>query len=51
MLFPYFVGLVIGMQIGKGIERTNNSYYRHTDKIIGLENKIKKYERMYGKIE
>ena len=45
MLFPYFLGLLIGMQIGKGIERTNNSYYRHIDKIIELENKIKEYER------
>ena len=51
MLFPYLLGLVIGMQIGKGIERTNNSYYRHTDKIIGLEDKIKEYESIYGKIK
>lgn len=45
MLFPYFVGLFIGIQIGKGHERTNNLYYHHIETIIKLENKIKEYEQ------
>ena len=51
MLFHYFVGLYIGIFIGKGNERTNNSYYHHTEKIINLENKVKDYERLFGKIK
>ena len=50
MLFPYFVGLFIGTQIGKGFERINNKYYYHTDRIITLENKIKQYEELVGTI-
>jgi hypothetical protein len=50
MLFPYFVGLIIGTQIGKRFERINTSYYRHTEKIINLENKIKEYERLCDKM-
>jgi hypothetical protein len=50
MIFPYFVGFFIGTQIGKGIERSNNSHYHHTDKIIKLENKIKDYETLLGKM-
>jgi hypothetical protein len=50
MLFHYFFGLFIGTQVGKGIERSNTSYYHHTDKIINLEMKIKEYERLLGKI-
>jgi hypothetical protein len=51
MLFPYFVGLFIGTQIGKGFERTNNKYYHHTDRIITLENRIKEYENKIKKYE
>jgi hypothetical protein len=51
MLFiPYIVGIVIGIQIGKGCERTNNLYYHHTQKIINLEKKIKEYELLIGKM-
>jgi hypothetical protein len=51
MLFPYCVGVCVGIFIGKGNERSNNSYYyHHTEKIINLENKLKEYERMFGKI-
>jgi len=50
MFFPYIVGLFIGPQIGKGHERSNNLYYRHTEKIINLQEKIKEYERLCGKI-
>ena len=49
MLFPYFVGLFLGTQIGIGFERTNTRYYHHREKIINLENKIKEYERLIGK--
>jgi hypothetical protein len=49
MIIHYFIGLFIGMQIGKGNERTNNSYYRHTEKIIDLEKKVKEYESLFGK--
>ena len=45
IFFPYMVGLFIGIQIGKGIERSNNSYYHHTEKITTLEKQIKEYER------
>jgi len=47
----YFVGLFIGTQIGKGVERSNTKYYHHTERIIMLEDKIKDYERLFGKME
>ena len=50
MIIYYFIGLFIGTQIGKGNERTKNSYYRHTEKIIDLEKKVKEYESMFGKM-
>lgn len=50
LLFHYFFGLFIGSHVGKGFERTNTSYYSHTDKIINLELKIKEYERLLGKM-
>jgi hypothetical protein len=50
MLFPYLLGLFLGTQIGIGFERTNNFHYKHTDKIIKLEDKIKEYERLIGKV-
>ena len=50
-MWLYFVGLVLGFQIGKGHERVNTKYYNHTDKIMNLEKKIKDYERLYGKIQ
>jgi len=50
MFFPYFVGLCIGIFIGKGNERAKHSYYHHTEKIINLENKLKEYELLFGKI-
>jgi len=50
MFFPYFTSLLIGTQIGKGIERTNTSYYQHTDRIIKLESKLKQYEHLFSKI-
>ena len=50
MFFPYFVGVCVGIFIGKGNERSNNSYDHTTEKIINLENKLKEYERMFGKI-
>ena len=48
MLFPYFVGIFIGTQMGKSFERTNNKYYSHIEKISSLENKIKEYEMKLG---
>ncbi len=48
MLIPYFVGVCVGVFIGN--ERTTKSYYRNTEKIINLENKLKEYERLFGKI-
>ena len=51
MLFHYFAGICVGMWIGKANERAHNSYYYyHTAKIINLENKLKEYERLFGKI-
>ena len=47
----YFVGLFVGTQIGKGLERSNAKYYQHTERIIELENKIKYYERLVSKME
>jgi len=49
MLFPYFVGVCVGIFIGKETGRTNKSYY-NTEKIINLENKLKEYELLFGKI-
>jgi hypothetical protein len=52
MLFHYFVGLFLGINIGKAHERAHNShYYFHTEKITKLENKIREYERLFGKTE
>ena len=48
MLFHYFVGLFLGINIGKVYERTHNSHYYH---IKQLENKIREYERLFGKTE
>ena len=50
-MWIYFVGLFLGTQIGKGFERTNTKYYQHTERIIKLENKVKDYERLLGKME
>lgn len=51
MLFPYYcIGLFVGIQIGKGLERSSNSYYHHTEKIKTLEHQIKEYERLFGKL-
>ena len=50
MIFPYFVGLWIGINLGKTYERTHSSYYFHIEKISILENKLKEYERLFGKI-
>jgi hypothetical protein len=44
MVFPYFVGLYLGIMIGKA------NGIGHTEKIIKLENKLKEYERLFGKI-
>ena len=49
MLFHYFVGLYIGIFIGKANERGQNSYYYHTQKITSLENKLKEYDSLFGK--
>lgn len=50
-MWLYFIGLVLGFQMGKGNERVNTKYYNHTDTIMNLENKIKNYETLYGKIQ
>ena len=50
MLFPYCVGLCLGIFIGKEHERINTKYHKHEGIIINLENKIKKYENLFGKI-
>lgn len=44
VIFHYLIGLFIGTQIGKGIERSKTPYYHHIDTIIKLEKKIKEYE-------
>lgn len=46
MLFPYFIGLLIGTQIGISIERLNSAHAHHIDieKITKLEKKITEYE-------
>jgi hypothetical protein len=54
-MFPYFfgsycIGVCIGIQIGKESVISNTSYY-HTEKIKHLEQKIKDYERSFGKME
>ena len=36
-MWLYFVGLVLGFQMGKGRERVNTKYYNHTDKIMNLK--------------
>ena len=51
MLFNYFVGLYLGIIIGKANERAHSPYYHHTEKITNLENKLKEYERLFGKIK
>jgi hypothetical protein len=51
MILPYLAGLWVGMCLGKANERAYSSYYYyHTEKIIKLENKLKEYERLFGKI-
>ncbi len=45
MLFPYIIGLFIGTQIGKSIERTRPCYYTFTDKIMILESKIEELKK------
>lgn len=50
MFFYYIVKLFLGIQIGKGIERTNNNnYYHHKYRINNLELKVKDYERLFKK--
>ncbi len=51
MLFHYFCGLFIGINIGKAYERSHTSYYHHTEQIVKLEKKLKEYERLFGKIK
>ena len=51
MILPYFAGLSLGMFLGTANTKAYKSYYcYHTEKIITLENKIKEYERLFGKI-
>jgi hypothetical protein len=51
MFLPYLAGMCLGMCLGKANESAYRSYYYyHTEKIIKLENKIKEYERLFGKI-
>jgi hypothetical protein len=49
ILLYYFAGVYLGTIIGREHERKQNSYYYHTEKIIILENKLKEYERLFGK--
>jgi hypothetical protein len=49
MFLPYLAGMWLGMCLGKANEITHTSYHR--EKIIKLENKIKEYERLFGKID
>jgi hypothetical protein len=56
MILPYFAGLCLGMCLGRAGERADKQpyrsyYYSHTEKIRQLENKINKYERLFGKID
>ena len=50
-LGPYCIGLFIGIQIGKEGVKSNTSYYHDTAKIKNLEQKIKDYERLFGKMD
>jgi hypothetical protein len=51
MILPYLSGLCLGICLGKANERAYSSYYYyHTEKIIILENKLKEYERLFGKL-
>jgi hypothetical protein len=50
MFFPYFVGVCVGIFIGKGNERAGTYYYQHTEKIINLQKKLSEYERVFGKL-
>ena len=50
MILPYLSGLCLGLCLGKANERAYSSYYYHTEKIIILENKLKEYERLFGKL-
>ncbi len=51
MFLPYLAGMWLGLCLGKANEVAYRSYYYyHTEKIIKLENKIKEYERLFGKI-
>ena len=50
MILPYFVGLLLGINLGTTYERTHTSYYFHPEKISNLEKKLKEYERLFGKI-
>ena len=51
MIFPYLAVMCLGLCLGKANESAYRSYYYyHTEKIIKLENKIKEYERLFGKI-
>ena len=50
MILPYLSGLCLGICLGKANERAYSSYYYyHTEKILILENKLKEYERLFGK--
>ena len=52
MILPYFAGLCLGMCLGQANKQAYRSYYySHTEKIRQLENKIKEYERSFGKID
>jgi hypothetical protein len=52
MILPYFAGLCLGMCLGQANKQAYRSYYySHTEKIRQLENKLTKYERLFGKID
>jgi hypothetical protein len=52
MILPYFAGLCLGMCLGQANKQAYKSYYySHTEKIRHLENKLTKYERLFGKID
>ncbi len=56
MILPYFAGLCLGMCLGRAGEQADKMpyrsyYYSHTEKIRQLENKLTKYERLFGKID
>ncbi len=48
MFLPYLAGIWVGMCIGKANEITYTSHNK--EKLIQLENKLKEYERLFGKI-